>query len=63
MCEPMECDSKAVCVCLLEEHLQEMFPSYTAGVNYELSKHVSSHCALPIDYLMLSSTQLFLKFV
>ena len=38
-CGPMWCDCEALCVCMFP---QEIFPSYTQQVNYELSKHFSS---------------------
>ena len=50
MCEPSWCDFKALCVCVFH---QEMFLSYTAQVNWELSKHFSS--ARHAGYILLDS--------
>ena len=58
-CGPMCCDSEALCVyCMFPQR----FPSYTAQVNCELSKHFSSPLHTGYNYLILSSTQPFLKF-
>ena len=59
LCELMWCDSEALCVCVC---FLRCFPltQHKSAVNFLNTSH--HHCTLAIHYLILSSTQPFLKF-
>ena len=58
LCESRWCDSEVLCLCALP---LEMCPCYTALVTVIFLNTSHYHCTLAIHYLILSSTQSFLR--